>query len=288
MTRLEQLPLEYAVRDKIPVFPCIASGPRRKHPHTPRGFHDASVDPAIIAAWWRLWPNALIGMPTGRVSRRWVLDIDVKRREANGFDSLADLGHSALPETPMAHTSSGGLHVYFDAGERELKNSAGTLGPGLDVRGDGGYVIVPSSGSGYFWDPQWNFRTVGPARAPDWLWTVKLSRPAPTGPIKPIAGLSPYGAASIESACNCIIGAKPNEQERTLNTECFSIGTLAGAQAVPADIALRALMRAAQRMPDYDPAWPWRPEEIDFKVKRAFAAGLSQPRSKKEVHRGVA
>jgi hypothetical protein len=44
----------------------------------------------------------------------------------------------------MAHTSSGGLHVYFDAGERELKNSAGTLGPGLDVRGDGGYVIVPS------------------------------------------------------------------------------------------------------------------------------------------------
>jgi hypothetical protein len=105
MTRLEQPPLEYAVRDKIPVFPCIASGPRRKHPHTPRGFHDASVDPAIIAAWWRLWPNALIGMPTGRVSRRWVLDIDVKRREANGFDSLADLGHSALPETPMAHTS---------------------------------------------------------------------------------------------------------------------------------------------------------------------------------------
>jgi hypothetical protein len=37
-----------------------------------------------------------------------VLDVDVKRAEANGFDSLEDLGHSILPETPMAHTESGG------------------------------------------------------------------------------------------------------------------------------------------------------------------------------------
>jgi Bifunctional DNA primase/polymerase, N-terminal len=279
MTQLEQA-LQYAEHDKVPVFPCIANGPRQKNPHTPHGFHDASDDPEIISAWWCLWPNAFIGMPTGRVSHRWVLDIDVKRPEANGFDTLADLGHSILPETPMVHTPSGGLHVYFDAGERELKNSAGTLGPGLDVRGDGGYVIVPSPGSGYCWDPQWNFRTVAPAPAPDWLWPVKVSRPAaPTGPITPTDGLSPYGRAAIEGAGAAIIRAGPGEQERTLNAECFSVGTLAGAHGISAAIALRALLHAASQMPNHDPAWPWRPEEIDLKVRRAFNAGLAQPRA---------
>jgi hypothetical protein len=66
-------------------------------------------------------------MPTGNASGRWVLDIDVKRPEANGFDTLEDLGHSVLPNAPMAHTESGGLHVYYDAGSRELKNSAGLI-----------------------------------------------------------------------------------------------------------------------------------------------------------------
>src|SRR5262249_43617775 len=80
-----------------------------------------------IRRLWGPWPHAWVGMPTGRISGRWVLDIDVKRPEANGFDSLVDIGLSVLPETPMVHTPSGGLHVYFDAGERELRCSAGVL-----------------------------------------------------------------------------------------------------------------------------------------------------------------
>lgn len=277
--------LHYAARG-WPIFPCNAQeGPSRKRPLTPHGFHDASAEPAVITAWWRRWPDALIGMPTGRKLGNWVLDIDVKVPSANGFDSLDDLGHSILPETPMVHTASGGLHVYFDAGERELKCSAGLLGPGLDVRGEGGYVILPSPGSGYWWDPQWNFGTVLLAQAPDWIWPPKLSRPAMTEPLRPVTGLSPYGRAAIESACDAIARAGPGEQERTLNAECFSIGSLAGAGALPADIALRALQRAGNAMPDHDGAWPWRPEEIESKVTRAFNAGLRHPR---EVRRAVA
>jgi hypothetical protein len=276
--------LKYAAA--VPVFPCIAAdGSARKRPHTPRGFHDASRDPAVIRKWWQLWPNALIGMATGKVSGRWVLDIDVKRPEENGFDSLEDLGHSLLPETPMAHTASGGLHAYFDAGDRELRCSAGLIAPGLDIRGDGGYVILPSPGSGYCWDPIFNFSTTQLASAPDWLWPPKPSRPAPTEPIKPVVGLSKYGETAIESACDAIARALAGEQERTLNAECFSIGTLAGAGAVPASLALRALLRAASAMPDYDQRWPWRPEEIDYKVRRAFSAGMRHPR---EVRRVVA
>jgi Bifunctional DNA primase/polymerase, N-terminal len=222
-------------------------------------------------------------MPTGQ--RVVVLDIDVKDPASNGFDSLEDLCHAILPSTPMVHTASGGLHVHFAAGARELRCSAGLLGPGLDVRGDGGYVIIPSPGSGYRWDPQWNFKTVALAPAPIWLWPVRPPRPMAPPPPGPRVGLSPYGEAAIEDACDTIVGALAGEQERTLNAECYSIGTLAGAGLVPASLALRTLLRAANAMPDHDPRWPWRPEEIDLKVRRAFNAGMAHPR---EVRRAVA
>jgi hypothetical protein len=279
MTPLDQA-LAYAASGR-PVFPCRECEPGRKRPYTPRGFIDATTDAAILERWWRQWPAALIGMPTGRVSQRWVLDIDVKRPEANGFDTLEDLG-IILPSTPMVHTTSGGLHVYFDAGERELRNSAGLIGPGIDVRGDGGYVILPTPSSGYEWDPVHNFDSVAPAPAPDWLWPPKLSRPPLPSPV-PTSGLGRYGEAAIEAACDTIVDAGPGQQEKTLNSECFSIGALAGAGAVPADIALRALLRAANAMPDHDSAWPWRPEEIDLKVRRAFAAGQAHPREVRRV-----
>ena len=282
MTAIDEA-LAYA--EQVPVFPCIATGPRRKRPYVPRGFHNASRIATIITAWWRRWPDALIGMPTGRMSGRWVLDIDVKDPAADGFDTLEDLGLSILPETPVVHTASGGLHVYFDAGPRELRNSCSKIGPGLDVRGDGGYVILPSPHSGYVWDPLYNFETVAPARAPDWLWPPRPSRPPCAGPIAPTAGLRRYGEAAITAACNAIVRAPNTEQEVTLNTECFSIGTLAGAGAVPADMALRALLRATAAMPDYDPQYPWRTEEVEAKVRRAFNDGRKHPR---EARRGTA
>src|SRR5262245_1658199 len=135
--------LSYAA-SSLPVFPCVSSGSTRKRPHTGRGFHDATTDQGIIQHWWLTWPEALIGIPTGRPSGRVVLDIDVKNDRANGWDSLEDLGHLPLPATVMVHTASGGLHVHFDPGDREFRCSAGLLGPGLDVRGDGGYIILPS------------------------------------------------------------------------------------------------------------------------------------------------
>jgi hypothetical protein len=260
-----------------PVFPCHWAGDRRKRPLTPRGFRDASTNPIIIATWWQHWPGALIGLPTGPDSGLVVLDIDGKDPRAHGFDSLEDLGHM-LPETPMAHTASGGLHSYFCNPQRELRCSAGLLGPGLDVRATGGYVILPSPGSRYAWDPVWNVDTVAPIEPPDWLWPPRPSRPIRSTPIRPVNGLDPYGEAAINAACTAIAQAPDGEQERTLNAECFSIGTLAGAGAIPDGIALRALLRAASAMFDYDPSRPWRPEEIDYKVRRAFEAGLKNPR----------
>jgi Bifunctional DNA primase/polymerase, N-terminal len=277
MTPLEQA-LDYAASG-WPVFPCREAGPLRKRPYVARGFYAASRDPKIIGRWWRQWPEALIAVPTGAASGIVIADIDVKDPRANGFDSLEDHG-IVLPETPMVHTSSGGLHCHFTNPARELKCSAGLIAPGVDARAVGGFAIVPSAGSGYYWDPVWNRDTVAPQPAPDWLWPHRPSRPPGKIPtFKPGDGLTAYGRAALEGACEAIAHAGPGLQEKTLNAECFSIGTLAAAAALPAGLALRTLLKAAAAMPDYDAAWPWRAEEIDFKVHRAFEAGQRSPRA---------
>jgi hypothetical protein len=278
MTPLEQA-LQYIERGWL-IFPCRwDGGPRlRKTPLTRNGFKDASSNSGTVTAWWARWPQALIGLPTGTVSGVVVLDVDVKRPEANGFDTLEDLGRS-LPETPMVHTESGGLHLYFRCPDRDVRNNAGRIGPGLDVRANGGYVILPSPGSGYQQDSVWNFETCQPIEAPAWLWPAPPSRPRLIGPrMLECMGLSRYAEAALDAACMAILRAPAGQQESVLNAEAFSIGTLAGCGGVPADIALTALLAAANRMPDHDPRWPWRPEEIEFKVRRAFKDGLAHPR----------
>jgi hypothetical protein len=285
MTPLDQA-LAYAAHG-WPVFPCHwDGGPRlRKTPLTRNGFKDASRDPQAIQQWWGRWATALIGLPTGEVSGIVVLDVDVKRSEANGFDSLEDLGRSILPETPTAHTESGGVHVYFRCPDQDVRNSASRIAPGLDVRANGGYVIVPSPGSGYVWDTVWNFDTVAPIEAPKWLWPAPAARPrASAQSVIQTTGLSRYAERALDAACNAVLRAPAGQQELTLNAECFSIGTLAGAGGIPEGLALKALLYTAAKMPNHDARRPWRPEEIDAKVRRAFADGQAHPR-KSEARR---
>jgi hypothetical protein len=285
VTPLDQA-LEYVGRG-WPVFPCRwDGGPRlRKTPLTRNGFKDAARDSEAVHQWWTRWPRALIGLPTGEASGVVALDIDVKRPEANGFDSLEDLGHSILPETPMVHTESGGIHLHFRCPARDVRNSAGHIAPGLDVRANGGYVIVPSPDSGYSWDSVWNYDTAEPLAAPDWLWPSPPSRPQMSAPlILESAGLTRYAEAALDAACNAILRAPAGQQEPTLNVECFSIGTLAGAGGVPAGLALKALLHTARRMPNHDSRWPWRSSEIETKVRRSFNDGYAHPR-RAEVRR---
>ena len=74
-----------------------------------------------------------------------VLDVDM---DDGGLDSLAKLERTGTPtpKTARARTGGGGIHVFFrNPSGTKIRNSAGLLGPGLDVRGDGGYVVVPPS-----------------------------------------------------------------------------------------------------------------------------------------------
>jgi putative DNA primase/helicase len=273
--------LTYAQRYRWPVFPCHWQGTGRKRPLITGGFREASTDPAQIERWWQKWPLALIGLAAGRRSGVVVLDID-RKGGVDGFDTLDENGAAILPVTPMVHTASGGLHLYFQAPDTEIRNTAGArgrgLGTGLDIRGDGGYVIAPAPGSGYRWDPICHLGNTPPAPLPSWAMPREVG-PMKNTPRPPVTGLSPYAEAALDGAVRRIIGAGNGEQEATLNGEAFAIGTLAGAGGAPAEFARRVLVWAAEQTVSYDPRRPWRSGEARQKVERAFSHGLRHPRS---------
>ena len=146
--RQSALPIEVALslaRAGIPVFPCRPD----KKPCTANGFKDATTDPSKVAAFWQANPRAMVGVPTGQASGLFVVDLDTEKDtgEALGEATLAVLGLSHLLIGPGAKTPSGGRHLYFraDGLAEGLRNTVKLVGPGIDTRGDGGYVIAPGS-----------------------------------------------------------------------------------------------------------------------------------------------
>lgn len=146
---------------------CSSPG---KHPRTARGILEATADEGQIRQWWARWPRGNIGMATGATSRVDVLDVDGEV----GAESLEDLvaEHGPLPATPEVLTGGGGRHLWFVHAEG-LRCSAGCLGPGLDVRGDGGYVVAPPSlhvsGRRYLFEASSEPRDTPVADWPPWL-----------------------------------------------------------------------------------------------------------------------
>ena len=127
-----------------PVFPVK---PKQKIPRIKEWQKVATIDPNIVRGWWTQWPNANVGIATGEGSNLVVLDVDVKDGKC-GDESLAELERQLgdLPTTVEVVTGTGGRHIYFIyPNNSEIRNSASQLGPGLDVRGEGGYVVVPPS-----------------------------------------------------------------------------------------------------------------------------------------------
>ena len=157
-----------------PVFPVAGKVPR-----TGRGCLDATTDATTVRRWFeRIWPDAGVAVATGR--GLVVLDVDGD----DGADSLHELerAYAPLPDTVRA-TTARGMHHYF-ATKRNVANSAGRLGEGLDVRGRGGYVVAPPSphpsGGRYEWDIAPGEADVAPA--PAWLLALTEHASAPHKP----------------------------------------------------------------------------------------------------------
>jgi hypothetical protein len=109
----------------------------------PDGINSKSRDPALIVRWWRKWPKANIGIATGIDNHLIVIDVDV-RDGKQGRESLKILFPEGPPEdTFMVQTGSGGWHYYFRT--KEPVTGRNPLLPGIELKGEGGYVLAPSS-----------------------------------------------------------------------------------------------------------------------------------------------
>lgn len=187
------LPLHGVVRGRCTCgrADCQSAG---KHPLTRNGALDASSDPDVIRSWWRRWPAANVGIATGR--GLVVLDVDPRH---GGLGSLKAIQqeHGPLPETLTVATGGGGYHFYFTG---QAGNRVGVR-PGLDLRGDRGYVVAPPSlhmsGRRYEWVrmglplaplPPWlltgnatGASTQTPRAIPSTEWQRLLAGPIPEG-----------------------------------------------------------------------------------------------------------
>lgn len=137
------------------VFPVK---PRDKTPLTPHGLKDATNNIDVVRQWWAKWPNANIGLNCGK-SGMVVVDLD-KHGDKDGMEEWEQLQASTGLQiaTSTSLTGGGGRHLIFKAPQGvSIKNSAGKLSPGIDIRADGGYIVLPPSihpsGNPYTWEP---------------------------------------------------------------------------------------------------------------------------------------
>lgn len=139
---LPQAAARFAVAG-VPVFPCV---PGDKRPRVEHGFHEATTDAGQVAAWWRRWPSANIGVPTGRVSGVEAVDVD-RKAAGSGFGAFARARDAGLVDGWLAVvcTPSGGAHFYFPTNPNRPQQSWQAAKAHIDFRGEGGYVIVPPS-----------------------------------------------------------------------------------------------------------------------------------------------
>lgn len=260
-----------AARLGLPVFPCG----HNKRPITAHGFYDALTGADAIQLFQQ--PGAvMIGVPTGAPSGLIGIDVDIKKG-ARGREWL-DAHRSMLPQTRTHRTESGGLHLLFEAPAGvEIRNSASRIAPGIDVRGEGGYVIYPPS-PGYAVADE-----TPPAAMPAWLVLACLKpdpapkpAPAPATPSTPYTGDgTPYGRAALERECSAIRYASDGQKHHALNKAAYSIGGLVAAGELPEGAALSELRAALNdiraRCDDFAHA--------EKTLRTAFAQGMAAPRA---------
>ena len=213
-------------------FPCLSS----KAPACPNGFKDATTDQEALRSLWLQYPAPLVGVVTGAASGMDVLDIDPR----HGGDTWLAENLANLPTTRTHHTRSGGLHLFFKH-RTGIRNSANRIASGVDVRGDGGYIL---------WWPASGFEVQNEGVLADWpeFLAAKLL-PPPRKPIPPMPNAQcsrPYVQAALTRAMQTVATAPDGSRNHTLNSEVWSLARFIqtgelGAQHIATALASAAL-----------------------------------------------
>ena len=247
-----------------------------RHPQIKNWPKRATTSPAQLQRWWTRWPDANLGIATGVESNLLVLDVDGDQGEAT-LAALEDkLG--PLPETLEVVTPSGGRHLYFTHPGGRVKTGAGQesgLGPGLDVRGDGGMVLAPPSyrpGGIY----EWVDGPEDPAELPE-AWAALLrADQAPEG-VEPSDGAGqaptmPYGQTALDLEALEVAEALEGNRNDRLNLAAFRLGQLAAEDKLNLNDAGNRLLEAAvySGLPAH---------EAEQTIRSGLAAGMHHPRN---------
>ena len=180
-------------------------------------------------------------------------DIDIK--EHDGWETLEAEGISLPLGTPRIRTLTGGQHAVFRQPGFKISNSAGKVGPGVDIRSDGGYVIAAGSvvydhdgqrlGS-YDWITGSSYRDApdAPARLLELLKPSERERPEPGEP-RNDPGASKWARAALEAECRIVTGTTKGGRNVQLNSSAFNIGQIVGGGHLDYEHARLALLAAA-------------------------------------------
>ena len=228
----------------------------------------------MARARWKKNPTANIGVATGTKSNIWALDIDPRHGGDVTLQTLIKQ-HRKLPTTVAVKTPSGGVHLWWSwpPDGPEIRCSAGRIGPGIDVRGEGGYVIGPPSvlidGRSY----QWIAQKQEIVSAPSWLIELALPPPPPerSEPVLPTENLVRYVKASLKAELHRLENAGEGSRNDQLNRTAFAIGQFVGAGAVPEAWAEAELKRVSLSI-------GLSLHEATRTIRSGLTAGMASPR----------
>jgi hypothetical protein len=170
------VPLHTAVKDGCSCHKpdCANAGkhPRYHATDLQHGLKNATTDEDLIRRWWRRWRHANIGIVTGNVSGLVIVDIDPRHAGHLTFGDL-EAEHGKFPDTVESLTGGGGRHLFYQYPGGNIRISAQTLGPGIDIKADNAYVVAPpsrhASGQHYEWEVTSHPDDIPVAPLPSWF-----------------------------------------------------------------------------------------------------------------------
>ncbi|MEY9940731.1 bifunctional DNA primase/polymerase [Streptacidiphilus sp. MAP5-3] len=189
----------------------------------------ATTNEATVRGWWRQAPAGNVAIATGPAGLL-VVDLDAPKNGSDmpcgmtTFKALCERAGQLLPATRTVRTAGGGWHLYFTAppGVR-LGNTAGTLGPMVDTRGWGGYVVAPGSTT-----PTGTYALENlddPAPLPAWLLTLLAPKPRPAVTTVRSSGRGAgYAEAALANEYDAVANAGQGERNWRLTRAARALG----------------------------------------------------------------
>ncbi len=267
------------------VFPVTPDGktPLISKAKGGNGLNDATDDPKQIEKWWAEYPDANIGLATGKASGVWVLDFDLYK--APDADTLAEFQrvYGTLPDTYVQKSARGGLHYFLRYNGSKVRTCSSKIFPHVDIRGDGGFIILSPStfeGKPYAME-RGTPKYVAPAQQKLSKAVQELSESPHLSDRqdnpKDFTGTTPYGQAALLDEIRELRAAPEGQRNETLNKCAFSLGQLIAGGELDEFETTTTLTAIAQSI-------GLETREIQATIRSGIEAGKKQPRSAQHEH----